>query len=70
MNTYRTYSQGSNDWKGNKDGATITAYVPTSLSGTLASEIIEPGSAVKISDSDRARMNEARPGVYTRPKPL
>jgi hypothetical protein len=61
-----TFSQGVDAWKQATQGMTILAYYPSFKTETEP-EIIEPGDAINLSLVERARMNQAKPGVYTRP---
>jgi hypothetical protein len=55
------------DWLKSTEGLTITAYDPWSVTA-IETEIIEPGDAVNLPAADRARMNQAKTGAYSRPE--
>lgn len=55
------------DWLRASEDMRLTAYDP-SFSTQGESQIIEPGAAINLSAADRAKMNRAKPGVYTKPE--
>ncbi len=55
------------DWLNPAEGMRITAYDPSWMA-RMELEVVEPGQAVNLPAADRARMNRAKPGVYTKPE--
>jgi hypothetical protein len=66
----KTFSQGTDTWKRVTEGMIITAYEPPIVTTKMEVEVIEPGQAVKLSAANRARMNNAKPGVRMKPERL
>lgn len=71
MNRNDNMTATTQDWLKNTKGMRITAYDPSSWIATdEESEVVEPGKAVNLSASERAKFNQAKPGVRTPPERL
>jgi hypothetical protein len=67
MSTNENVVATTKDWLDAAQGMKITAYDPT-VGAQEESQVNEPGQAVNLPAADRARMNQYRPGVQTRPE--
>jgi hypothetical protein len=71
MRNNRNVVATTKDWLKGDEGMKITAYDPSSWMFTDdESDVVEPGQAVNLSSTERARLNRAKSGIRTPPERL